>query len=167
MRSRFLLPIALVGFYLFILFREVGNLLFALATGNSYSVRLLWHFIPDFQVMIASTTPKLEILKTLSGPIFTLSIGYGFLLTGIGRKPGFPIALLVAMLTYLCLILDPVYFGLAGLLSKGGEPEQLALNGLSKSITSPIAIIILVFNIYLIRRLLIPDLRAMLSEEEQ
>ena len=165
MRSRLLLLLVLAGFYLFVALRELGNLVFAIFTGNSYSFNLLRHIIPEVEVGLSAATPRLEIMSILSGPIATLSVGYLLLLAKISRKLPLPIKLLATILCYLCLILDPAYFGFAGLLFQGGEPDDLEINGLSKSITIPIAIIIFFLNLYLVRKLLIPHLRQILSEK--
>ncbi len=165
LRSRLLFLLILAGFYLFLPIRELGNLVFAIFTGNSYSFNLLWHFVPDVEVHLSASTPKLEILSILSGPIATLSVGYLLLLAKIGRRLPLPITLFAAIVSYLCLILDPAYFGFAGLFSHGGEPDDLEINGLSRSVTIPIAIIIFVLNLYLVKKLLIPHLRNMLSEK--
>lgn len=163
LKPRLIMPLTMACFYLFALIREMGTLIYAWITGTPYSIGLLWSFLLDIEVVEPLTSVRLEILRVLSGPLATLSVGYGLLFLVARSKASFPLAVFAAVLSYLCLILDPAYFGLAGLLAEGGEPDQLALNGLSKSVTAPMAIIILVINVFLIRKLLMPHLRRLLS----
>lgn len=164
MRSRLTLPALLIAFYLYLLVRELGHLVSRLALGLSAQVTFAYGLIPsvDISLSTAELSRSELTMLVLSGPFATLIVGY-LILSSIRWRKTLPysiLGLILGLVCYLCLVLDPIYFATVTITRLGGEPEMLTRwTGISDLSLTVAAVAILVVNLFALRLVVIPALR--------
>ena len=160
-------PIAVIAIpisiYCYALTREIGRWISATVMRLPVSTSLRLHLLPSFSVSQdgSGASWTAGILFTISGPGLALLVGYvmlGVILKSRVRMRSLP-GLVLAFTSYLCLILDPVYYFVIPFTQLGGEPEELARFGVPPAAIVVIAVGLLVTNLILIRIRLVPRLR--------
>jgi hypothetical protein len=151
----------LAGFYAYFLTREAGRLVAGLALGLEVLPAAKHGVFLGFEVHpgVVQLTPKEIALLILSGPGMALTGGYALLALLIrwGNTIHPSLRLLLGLTCYLALVLDPIYYAVIPLFRLGGEPETLArLLSISKLLIVGIAMVILIFNTYLVQKRIVP-----------
>jgi hypothetical protein len=166
MRSRPLVLLYLLAAgYLYLLVRQVGRGLGAVAAGIPFEPVLMHGILPGFAVysQAGQTSPGRMAAVLLTGPAFALLVGYLLLWAvarGAGRAPA-RLGIFLCAISYLALMLDPLYYAVIPLLRMGGEPETLArITGLSSRAIAIPAMAVLGLNVMLARKYLVPSIRA-------
>ena len=155
--------IVVISLAFYALVRELGHLLACVVLGIPFDVVMRYGFLPSIRTPAEAALLSGRSLAVilLSGPATELIVGY-VLLYAIVKRPARSayLRLLSAATCYACLIFDPVYYGVVPLFRLGGEPETLAaLTGVAMSRIEIPALILLVLNVVLARRVLTPILR--------
>jgi hypothetical protein len=156
-----MVPVAVLAYAII---REAGHTAACLVLGIPFSGFLRYGFLPAVHIPAEAallSTGSLAAI-TLSGPAAALVAGYLLLyaLWRRGSKAPASLALLAGLACYACLILDPVYYSVIPLFNVGGEPETLALaTGVAMSRIQIPALVLLVLNAILTRRVVIPLVR--------
>jgi hypothetical protein len=163
-RNPLTLPALLGAFYIYLLARSMGRGLGALLAGLRYHRILTYYVLPGFYVLpLNPTAPPHELgFVLLAGPLTALATGYLILVLVARtiRSLPFGLRLLLCFVSYLGLVLDPVYYAIIPLLRLGGEPELSArLTGASTLTIALPAMAILGLNVMLARRYLVPALK--------
>jgi hypothetical protein len=159
-----LLSIPAAG-YVYLLIRQVGRGLGAAAFSIPIEPVMMSKILPGFDVYshAAGIGPGRLAGLILMGPALTLLVGYVLLWVlgrGPRRGPG-GLRLFGCTISYLGLILDPVYYAVIPLLRLGGEPETLAhIIGVSPIVVALPAMAVLGLNVMLTGRLLVPAIKA-------
>lgn len=155
--------IVVISLAIYALVRELGHLLACAILGIPFEWVLRYGFLPSVRTPAEAALLSGRSLAVilLSGPIAALIVGY-VLLYAIARRPGrsASLRLLGAITCFACLIFDPVYYSVVPLFRLGGEPESLAaLAGVGVSRIEIPALILLVLNVILARKVLTPAAR--------
>jgi hypothetical protein len=153
----------LVGLLAYAMLRELGHLAALWALKLPAATTLRYRFLPAVDISPdASATPSSAGWVIAAGPIAAIAAGY-VLLAAITRwKPGTPsfVRVAAAATCYLGLMLDPIYYAAIPFFSLGGEPELVAkLLGVPLVRLQISALILLVLNVILARRWVVPLLR--------
>lgn len=156
-----MVPIAVM---LYAILREAGHLAACLVLGVPVSGFLKYGFVPAVHIPAeaAMLTNRSLAVITLSGPVAALLAGY-ILLYAISRRQSkaSPLLLLAGITCYACVTFDSIYYSAIPLFGLGGEPETLALaTGLAMSRIQVAALVLLVLNAILTRRVVMPVLRG-------
>lgn len=164
-RSPLALLSALGAVYLYLIIRQLGRLLGAIALGVPVRNLVLYKILPAFDIAPGAQdlAPAAFAAVLLMAPLLALVVGYVLLLVGrrtLARLPSglrFPLCLV----SYLCLIIDPAYYGVVPLFRLGGEPELVArVLGVSQTWIALPAMAILGLNVILARRILVPAIKG-------
>ena len=151
--------------YLYLVIRQVGRGLGAVAARVPVEPAMIHGVLPDFAVFpqAGQTAPGRMAAVILAGPSFALLVGYLLLWAvarGAGRAPA-RLGTLLCAVSYLALVLDPLYYTVIPLLRMGGEPETLAgITGVSPRAIAIPAMAVLGLNVMLARKYLVPSLKA-------
>jgi len=148
---------------IYALVRELGHVLACVIMGMPFDWIMIYGFLPSVRTPAEAALLSGRSLAVilLSGPAAELIVGYVLLYAIAKRPPRFAsLRLLGATTCYACLIFDPVYYSVVPLFRLGGEPESLAaLTGVTMSRIGIPALILLVLNVILARRVLTPVVR--------
>lgn len=166
MRGHPLTIVSVLGaVYVYYTLRGLGRALAALMMALPVRHNMLFKVLPAFDVFSdAWEMPPLRLAALiLAGPALALLAGY-ILMVLIGRMgQRFPphLRLLLCLISYAGLILDPIYYALIPLLRLGGEPETLAwVLDLPRVWVALPAMVLLGLNVFLIRKRLVPVMRG-------
>ena len=164
-RNPFTLIAIMAAFYAYYLTREVGRLIVVLALGLDVAPTIRYRVLVGFEVQsgVVEPTPTEMGLLILSGPGMALVAGYALLagLIGWGNRIHSRLRLMLGLMCYLTLVLDPIYYAVIPLFRLGGEPETVQyLLPISRLPIVAIAMGLLIFNIYIIQNKLIPLIRG-------
>jgi hypothetical protein len=163
-RNPLVILAALGSFYAYYLMREAGHLIAGLMIGREVRALFMYRIIPRIAVDLQASRPTVreQALVIVSGPLAALVLGYILLVLIVrwGRTLHRSMHLLLGFACYLCLVLDPIYYAVIPLLRLGGEPQSLAaLLGYSVPAMIAIAVGLLILNIALVRRKVVPLIR--------
>jgi hypothetical protein len=164
-RNPLALLCALGAVYIYLIIRQAGRLLGAVLLGVPAKSVVLYKVLPAFDVApsAAEIAPSGLAALILMAPLLALVVGYVLLIAVRRASERLPygLRLLVCLVSYLCLIIDPAYYGVVPLLRLGGEPEFVArVLGDSQVIIALPAIVILGLNVILARRILVPAIKG-------
>ena len=153
------------GLYAYFLTREAGRLVVGFGLGLEVSPAARHGVFLGFEVHtgVVQLTPREIALLILSGPGMALAGGYALLALLIrwGNMIHPSLRLLLGLMCYLDLVLDPIYYAVIPLFRLGGEPETLAyLLSISRPTIVGIAMVILIFNTYLVHKKIVPLIRG-------
>jgi hypothetical protein len=155
----------LAAVYVFYVIRGLGRAVAALTAGLPVNHGMLYKVLPTFDVFSDAWEMAPSQLATLilAGPGLALLAGYLLLgLVGhLGRRLPSGLLLFLAITSYACLVMDPIYYALIPLMRLGGEPETLArvLDIPRLGVALP-AMALLGLNVFLTRRNLVPLLKS-------
>jgi hypothetical protein len=155
----------LVGVLGYAMLRELGHAVALAVLRVPAATTLRYGFLPTVGISPDAAGASRSSIGwvTLAGPLAALAAGY-ILLAAIARwKPGLPsfARVTVAVVCYLGLVIDPIYYAAIPLFNLGGEPELAAsLLGLPLSRVETSALVLLVLNVILARQWIVPWLRC-------
>jgi hypothetical protein len=163
-------PVGVIGvavsIYGYLLIRELGHLISAAVVGMPTVLVVLYRILPTWQAgPEALSLPRAsQAFFIVGGPVLTLLAGYLTLVLiarwGTRLRGAFP-GLLLAVLCYAMLMLDPIYYSIIPMLSLGGEPAAVAsLLDVPRAALAVPAAGLLVVNVVLLRRKIGGLLRA-------
>jgi hypothetical protein len=155
----------LVALYAYWVVRQMGRGLGAWALEVPFEHLMLYRILPAVDVFSRAqgVAPARLAVTILMGPALAIVVGYvllAVLARGTRRRTRGP-WLIVCLISYLGLVLDPVHYAVVPLLRLGGEPEAVArLIGVTPvAITLP-AMAVLGLDIMLARRRLVPLIKG-------
>jgi hypothetical protein len=128
---------------------------------------MLYKILPavDVSSRAHGVAPARLAVTILMGPALAIIVGH-VLLAALARRARRQIAgpwLIVCLVSYLGLVLDPVHYAVVPLLRLGGEPEAVArLIGVTPVAIALPAMAVLGFDIMLARRRLVPVIKGTL-----
>jgi hypothetical protein len=166
MRRRPLILLYLIAAgYIYLLIRQVGRGLGGAIAGIAVKPVMMHGILPGFAAaaQAGQAAPGRLAALMLAGPILALLVGYVLLWAvarGAGRAPA-GLGVLLCAISYLALVLDPLYYAVIPLLRMGGEPETLAMiTGVSPRMIAIPAMAVLGLNVMLVRKYLVPSIKA-------
>ncbi|HVP57068.1 MAG TPA: hypothetical protein VMU02_03135 [bacterium] len=144
--------------------RELGHRVAIWVLRLPCTTTLRYGFLPavDISRSAGSVSPSSAGWVTLAGPLAALAAGYAVLVVIVRRKAGSRLfgRTIAAIACYLCLVLDPIYYAAIPFFNLGGEPETVASQlGLPLARLQVGAVILLILNIILTRKWVMPFLR--------
>jgi hypothetical protein len=154
----------LVGLFAYAMLREAGHLAALWALKLPAATTLRYGFLPAVDISPGpGAAPSSVGWVIAAGPIAAIAAGYVLVAVLTKWKAGMPSFVRVAAATacYLGLVLDPIYYAAIPLFNLGGEPEMVArLLGVPLVRLEISALILLVLNLILARRWVVPLLRS-------
>ncbi len=160
MRSRYGIASLALAFYAYMFIRELGHISTKLIFRLSIDLRFIYGIVPSVDVTGCASEPFVVALLIASGPVAALAVGYILVTILRWRMPPSLFGSALGMLSYFCLVLDPIYFAVIPVLHLGGEPDALILTGrISQRGLIAIALGVLTLNLVILRLKLIPILK--------
>lgn len=158
----------LISIYLYLLVRALGHLISASILDLPTHLVVRHLVLPTWQAgqEVFSMPDRSQAFLIVAGPALTLVVGYAVLVS-VGRwgarlRGALP-RLLPAVLCYVMLILDPIYYSIIPIVRLGGEPATVAhLLAIPRAAVVAPAAILLIVNVMLLRR----SLRNLLREHQ-
>jgi hypothetical protein len=153
------------AFYTYLLLRQLGRATAAFMMDARLHLVMNYKVFPRFDMSFnaGALTPARFAVLILAGPGLALAVGYLLLALGTSRtrRPPRGLRLLTCLTSYLCLVLDPIYFAVIPLLHLGGEPETLmGVLGIPPLAMAAPAMALLGLNVILVRSRLVPAIRT-------
>jgi hypothetical protein len=162
-RNPFALLSALGAFYAYFLLRYLGRGLAAAVMDVHLEQAVVYKILPRLDIFprAAGVAPARLAILILMGPVVALLTGY-LLMAILPRTGHMPwrLRFFVCLISYFCLVLDPIYYAVIPLLRLGGEPEALAgVLGIPPVLVALLAMAILGLNVLLVRKKVVPVMR--------